>query len=82
MPFLRAVDPRWVWFSAGYGNRWGFPHEAVVTRVRALGVATASTATDGAVSLRLPAEPAPLVPMRARQAQQRLWRHRPGLRPP
>jgi competence protein ComEC len=82
MPFLRAVDPRWVWFSAGYGNRWGFPHEAVVARVRALGVATASTATDGAVSLRLPAEPAPLVPMRARQAQQRLWRHRPGLRPP
>jgi competence protein ComEC len=79
MPFLRAVGPRWVWFSAGYANRWGFPSEAVVGRVRAYGSATANTATDGAVSLTLPATPGALVPRRARHDLLRLWRHRPGV---
>jgi competence protein ComEC len=77
MPFLRAVAPRWVWFSAGWGNRWGFPNEAVVARVRTLGAANADTAVDGAVTLRLPVTPGPLSPSRARQVEPRLWRHRP-----
>ena len=75
--FLRAVDPKWVWFSAGYANRFGFPSEDVVARVRALGPAIANTATDGAVTLQLPAQPGPLVPTRARETRQCLWRHRP-----
>ncbi|MBK1629947.1 DNA internalization-related competence protein ComEC/Rec2 [Thiohalocapsa halophila] len=75
--FLRAVDPDWVWFSAGYANRFGFPSADVVARVRALGAAAASTATDGGVTLRLPAQPGPLVPTGAREVRQRLWRHRP-----
>ena len=77
--FLRAVDPDWVWFSAGYANRYGFPSDAVVARVRTLGAASMNTATAGAVTLRLPAEPGRLVPVRTREVRQRLWRHR--LRP-
>ncbi len=76
--FLQTVDPDWVWFSAGYANRYGFPSPPVVSRVSALGAATANTATDGAVTLRLPAQPGPLVPTRARETLQRLWRHRPN----
>jgi competence protein ComEC len=75
--FLRAVDPAWVWFSAGYANRFGFPNTAVVDRVRALGSATATTSTDGAVSLRLPSSAAPLLPRRHRREDARLWRHWP-----
>jgi competence protein ComEC len=75
--FLRAVAPDWVWFSAGYANRFAFPNGPVLERVNALGIATANTASDGAVSLRLPAEPGPLVPTRYRPRAARVWRHRP-----
>jgi competence protein ComEC len=76
--FLQAVDPAWVWFSAGYANRYGFPNDAVVARVAAQGSATASTATDGAVSLLLPAARGPLLPRRHRLQDRRLWRHWPS----
>jgi competence protein ComEC len=77
-PFLRAVDPDWVWFSAGYANRFGFPRAAVLDRVRALGSATATTATDGAVIVRLPGSPETLRPLRWRRESARVWRHRPA----
>ena len=75
--FLKAVAPSWIWFSAGFGNRFGFPNIAVVARARDLGSATANTATDGAVRLTLPRRPGALVPLRERQAAPRLWRHQP-----
>ncbi len=79
-PFLRAVAPDWIWFSAGYVNRFGFPSAPVLDRVRALGIATANTASDGAVSLRLPARPGRLTPTRHRPGAARIWRHRPERR--
>lgn len=30
--FIEAVDPSYVVFSAGYRNRWGFPHQEVLKR--------------------------------------------------
>jgi competence protein ComEC len=75
--FLATVAPDWVWFSAGYANRFGFPNAPVVARVAAQGSATAATPADGAVSLLLPAAPAELVPERHRREDGRLWRHRP-----
>ncbi len=77
MAFLQAVAPSWIWFSAGYGNRFGFPSAAVVERAHELGSATATTSTDGAVHLWLPRQPGPLLPERERHASPRLWRHRP-----
>ncbi len=75
--FLRTVAPSWIWFSAGYGNRFGFPSATVLARVRDLGIAIATTATDGAVHLTLPRRPGDLVPGRERRASPRLWRHGP-----
>ena len=80
--FLRVVDPAWVWFSAGYANRFGFPNAAVLARVGAQGIATATTSTDGAVSLMLPARPVPSTLRRHRVEAPRLWRHRPAAAPP
>ena len=75
--FLTAVDPRWVLYSAGYANRFGFPADAVEARVQAIGAATANTATDGAVQLRLPASGTLSEPRRQRAVVRRIWRHRP-----
>ncbi|MCG6940064.1 MAG: DNA internalization-related competence protein ComEC/Rec2 [Thiohalocapsa sp.] len=74
---LRAVAPDWIWFSAGFGNRFGFPNAPVVARARDIGSATANTATDGAVRLTLPRVQGALAPRRERAAAPRLWRHLP-----
>ena len=73
--FLAAVRPNWVLYASGYANRWGFPVAEVRERVRALGAATANTATDGAVSFVLPAVGTLAPPTRQREADRRLWRH-------
>lgn len=39
--------------SVGYGNRWGFPKQAVMQRWRGAGAAVFDTATSGSISLRL-----------------------------
>ena len=48
-PFLEAVRPAAVIFSAGKNNRFGHPAEVVVDRFRRRGVEMFNTATDGAV---------------------------------
>jgi competence protein ComEC len=48
-PFLDAVRPAAVIFSAGRANRFGHPHPAVVGRFEALGTAVFRTDRDGAV---------------------------------
>ena len=50
-PFLRAVQPRAVVFSAGHNNRFGHPAAAVTERYAAAGVEIFGTAQDGAVFL-------------------------------
>jgi len=46
--FLRRVAPKWVVYSAGKGNAFGFPNSDVIERTRALGAQTCST-ESGAV---------------------------------
>jgi competence protein ComEC len=41
--FLRRVAPKWVVYSAGKGNAFGFPNPDVIERTRALGAQTCST---------------------------------------
>jgi competence protein ComEC len=74
--FLAAVQPSWVLYSSGYANRWGFPVAEVRERVRSLGLFSANTATDGAVSFVLPATGALSAPQRQRRVDRRIWRHR------
>ena len=75
--FLSAVDPAWVLYSSGYANRWGFPVAEVRDRVQSLGVFSANTATDGAISFLLPAGSPLSTPTRQRHVDRGLWRHQP-----
>lgn len=50
--FLEAVEPDYVIFSYGAGNRYGHPAELVVERVRKMGVTEYRTAESGAIQIR------------------------------
>ncbi len=50
--FVEAVSPRAVVFTAGFGNRWDFPREAVVARYRKIGAQNWNTARSGALQIR------------------------------
>ncbi len=52
---INAAHARWVVFSAGYRNRWGFPKQEVVARWQAAGAEPVSTIDSGAVSAWLEA---------------------------
>ncbi|WPL12870.1 MULTISPECIES: DNA internalization-related competence protein ComEC/Rec2 [Thiorhodovibrio] len=76
--FLEQVDPRWVIYSAGFANRYGFPAKVVSERVDHLGIPSLNTATTGAISFLLPARPPLGPPELARAQRDRLWRHHPA----
>ncbi len=73
--FLAAVRPSWVLYASGYANRWGFPVAEVRERVNALGLSSANTAIDGAISFVLPASGTLAPPRRQRELDRRVWRH-------
>jgi len=50
--FLRQVRPALVLIPAGYKNRFGFPHAAVLRRYEALRIKSLGTAETGAISLK------------------------------
>lgn len=51
--FIRAVNPRWVIFSAGHNNRFNHPHPNVVERYSELAVEPVYTSRAGAVRFTL-----------------------------
>lgn len=51
--FLLAVAPRIALISAGEGNRYGHPHSAVLSRLRAQGIDVRSTIEDGTIAIPL-----------------------------
>ncbi|MFO1321760.1 MAG: DNA internalization-related competence protein ComEC/Rec2 [Burkholderiales bacterium] len=53
--FVSAVAAREVWFAVGYRNRFGHPHDEVVSRYRASGARSRRSDADGAVMARLDA---------------------------
>ena len=54
-PLLDAVDARLAWVSAGRANRFGHPHESVLSRLEASGARILRTDRDGLVRLRVEA---------------------------
>lgn len=55
---IRAVAPKVVVHSAGYANRWHFPHQAVLARYQASGAVQWNTGRDGLVQVAMwPAGP-------------------------
>ncbi len=75
--FLQAVAPDWVLFASGYGNQFGFPVAEVVDRVAAFGSDMMSTASAGAIELRLGPQGLIEDPRSWRAHSARLWTHRP-----
>jgi competence protein ComEC len=75
--FLGAVAPRWVLYSAGFANQFGFPVAAVRERVRAAGAAQLDTASFGAIGFRLGPDGV-YRPTAERLDRPRLWTHRPS----
>jgi len=75
---VSAVDARYGIASAGFGNRWGMPDEAVVERWRTAGTTVYTTAAEGAVSARVPAGPGRIEIRSARRDAARWWRSGPA----
>lgn len=70
--FIRKVAPDYVIFSAGYRNRYHFPHPMIVERYRRLGAEIYNTANTGAVTFKFDAET--LVPPELyRVKMKRFW---------
>lgn len=74
--FVAAVAPRYVVFSTGYRNRYGFPKAAVQARYRAVGATLLDTAHTGAIQLRLNSDGTITGPQRWRVRNARYWRDR------
>jgi competence protein ComEC len=71
-PFLEAVTPTQVWYSAGYRNRFNFPRPEVVERVTQVGARQHGTAESGAIRLLMLPD-GDGVPEFARANHRRWW---------
>ena len=70
--FLAAVQPRYILFSTGYRNRFGYPRPETVARYRVTGATLLDASHEGALTFRL--EPGrPLAPERYRRDHRRYW---------
>lgn len=73
--FIDAVQARYVLFSAGYRNRWGFPKEDVVARWRAVGAQPFVSAESGAIAAAF-ARDGLAAPRQYRKQHVRYWHTR------
>lgn len=51
--FIAAVSPSYVIYSAGYLNRYHFPHPAIVAAYQDIGAKSLLTATSGAIQFKI-----------------------------
>lgn len=72
--FIAALRPQFAVVSAGWRNRFGHPHPAVVQRYAAAGVLLESTAEAGALEIEFGSEAPPHLVSRERERRPRYWR--------
>lgn len=72
--FIRGLKPDWALVSAGWRNRFGHPHPAVVARYTELGVPLLNTADQGAIQVNIPAAGPPVIAATWRAYRARYWR--------
>jgi competence protein ComEC len=77
MEFLEAVAPRFLLYTSGFANRFGFPAEAVQERAAAHGAVQLDTASAGSIEFRL-RDDGVEGPWLYRRERARLWTHRVG----
>ncbi|MDG4555551.1 MAG: DNA internalization-related competence protein ComEC/Rec2 [Candidatus Competibacter sp.] len=70
--FLTEVRPRYVLFSTGYRNRFGYPRPETATRYQASGATLLDASHEGALTFRLEPD-RPLAPERYRRDHRRYW---------
>jgi competence protein ComEC len=75
--FVDAVQPQYALYSVGYRNRFGFPHRDVMGRYTSHGTIQYTTAQEGALSFRLPAQGTLPLPQRHRRHAGRFWHRHP-----
>jgi competence protein ComEC len=75
--FLQEVVPDYVFFSAGYRNRYQFPRQQVRERVAVSGAIALDTIGGGAIEMLFPREGRPTPPRSYREEQGRYWTHVP-----
>jgi competence protein ComEC len=80
-PFVDATAPRFVVYSAGWSNRYGFPVAAVRERWQRAGAVPLNTAQLGTVSFHFPVAGGLDYPTSYRLANRRFWHHLPPVRP-
>ena len=76
--FVAATQPRYVLYSAGWANRYGFPATEVQARWSAAGAQAISTATSGTISFVFSDRDGLLVPGLHRRVHRRFWWHDSG----
>lgn len=76
--FVAAVAPRYALVSAGYRNRFGHPHPAVVERYAARGTQLLNTAYEGAIRMRVAEDGSLEQPVGWRSHRPRFWYAQPG----
>ncbi|WP_090452520.1 DNA internalization-related competence protein ComEC/Rec2 [Dyella sp. OK004] len=72
--FISGLKPQWALVSAGWRNRFGHPHPAVVARYTGLRVPLLNTADQGAIQINMPSAGPPLVAATWRVYRARYWR--------
>jgi competence protein ComEC len=55
-PFIEAVSPKWVVFSAGFMNHWGFPTNEVLKRYQKQSVKTFNSGLSGLIRFQISAQ--------------------------
>lgn len=71
--FTQAVSPLYAVVSAGYRNRYGFPHPDVVQRWNSVGAEVMNTAKLGAIEVHIAADGEMSPPTSQRLVQQGYW---------
>ncbi len=71
--FVDMVHPQTVVFSAGYRNRYGFPHATITQRYQEIGAQLVDTASQGAVTFLFDASDGLQIQTGHRQYSKRYW---------
>jgi len=72
-PFVNALAAKYVVFSAGYANRWGFPKADILQRWLASGTCALQTSVSGALEFSISARGELTLEHAARAGWKRPW---------
>jgi len=75
--FLARVAPRFALIPAGHLNRFGFPHQTVLQRLRDASAIALTTASEGAIAIRM-SSAAAAEPSSYRRRNLRYWNAAPS----